>query len=475
MRRHPTVHLVSTLAALTVSTDVVAAHELGATRFSAPIPLSAFYAGAAATVVLSAAWLAWNTERIPTGAVPLFPISARFTRVVYIVTRFGFSLLVVLAIAEGLLGRQMAAENVATLFVWPVWLTGIALVAIVLGSPWLVLSPWRGLHKLFERIEGGTIGLRRYPDWLGVWPALAGFVLVVGLVGNLMLLPRSPAQTAGLVALYAVLMVAGGLTFGTSWFRHADFFEVLYGQYGRVAFFQASVERNTAWTLSLRTPWQGCTTTARRPGIVPFVVAMVYTASFDGFTNTPEYQSIRSASRDALPATLEPHTGITLYFVGLLAFVVTYLAAMGVVEHVGESGGETLETARAFAPTVIPIAAAYEIAHNYIYVLRSLDRLVDAVLIAVDVPGFSIWAVLPTLPAIDVSLPVPVLGILAIPAFWASQVVLIVVGHVVAVVAAHAVAIDRSGTVDRAPFPLVLVMVAYTGISLWILSRPIVS
>lgn len=70
------------------------------------------------------------------------------------------------------------------------------------------------------------------------------------------------------------------------------------------------------------------------------------------------------------------------------------------------------------------------------------------------------------------------LGWLTLPVFWGSQVVLIVAGHIIAVVAAHYVAIDRYETLveaRRAHLPLVALMVGYTVLSLWVISRPVVS
>jgi ABC-type amino acid transport system permease subunit len=60
--------------------------------------------------------------------------------------------------------------------------------------------------------------------------------------------------------------------------------------------------------------------------------------------------------------------------------------------------------------------------------------------------------------------------------FWGSQVLLIVLGHVIAVVAAHRVALARTETTGQARrmhAPLVVLMIGYTVLSLWIVSRPI--
>jgi hypothetical protein len=118
-----------------------------------------------------------------------------------------------------------------------------------------------------------------------------------------------------------------------------------------------------------------------------FIVAAVYTVSFDGFTNTRQYQSLLFSARDlfGIGSTME----VLLYVVGLLvftgAFVLTVLVgdSIGVADQtdsaVTTDGGQLawVGAARAFAPTVLPIAAAYDIAHNYPYVIRSTARIVE--------------------------------------------------------------------------------------------------
>jgi ABC-type amino acid transport system permease subunit len=114
-----------------------------------------------------------------------------------------------------------------------------------------------------------------------------------------------------------------------------------------------------------------------------------------------------------------------------------------------------------FAPTVLPIAAAYELAHNYPFVLRNLGTLL---------------AQLATIATSASVAPIAPLEWLTVGLFWGSQVLLIVLGHVIAVVAAHRVALARTETAGQARrmhAPLVVLMVGYTVLSLWIVSRPI--
>jgi hypothetical protein len=103
------------------------------------------------------------------------------------------------------------------------------------------------------------------------------------------------------------------------------------------------------------------------------------------------------------------------------------------------------------------LARAHEVAHNYPFVAGNLARVLA-------LAGESLGVHLELAP----------LAWLSLPLFWASQVALIVAGHLVAVVAAHLVAADRRAP-RAAVVPLTLLMVGYTAVSLWIVSRAVVS
>lgn len=202
-----------------------------------------------------------------------------------------------------------------------------------------------------------------------------------------------------------------------------------------------------------------------------FVVAAVYTVSFDGFTNTRLYQDLLFGTREVLGTG--PPTSVLLYGLGLALFVGAFLATARLGDALGDRApsGEGVAAdggvagwrgaVRGFAPTVLPIAAAYDVAHNYPYVVRSTARLAE--LLAADL-GLALGSLDP-------------LGWLGLAAYWGSQALLIVLGHVFAVVAAHRVAMDRypsPTSARRGHLPLVVLMVGYTVLSLWIVSRPVV-
>lgn len=458
-RRASLVRTLVAVVALRVGPAVASAHEVAGTRFDAPIPLSLLFGGAGATVAVTAIWLGvGGREAVPSvGRRTLYAASPRVAGAARTLVAGLFLLSTVAVLAAGLLGRQVPAENFATVFGWAVWFQGVGLLAVLLGNVWPSLSPWRTMYRGLVALEGRRLAvLGEYPSWLGSWPAVAGFVALLGIGENLTVVPRSPRLTTVVVAVYVLCMVAGAVAVGPAWFRRADPLGVLYRLLGRVSAVVLHRTDDGGTTVSVRPPWRGCLDAVADRSLVVMVVAAVYTVSFDGFTDTRTFQTVLFWARGAL------HTGvgtsILLYLVGLAGFVAAFYLVSGASDRLGAPTDPDATVAGQFAPTVLPIAAAYEVAHNYPYVVGNVGQLVGVV-----IPGAA---------------PVDPLSWLSIPLFWGSQVALIVVGHVVAVVAAHEVALDRypsTSAARRGHLPLVVLMVGYTVLSLWIISQPVVS
>ena len=456
--------LLATLLAAVVLPGTATAHEVGG-RFTAPIPLELLFGGAAVTVAITAGLLAFTVKEAAleaagpqVAAIP--PLVATGIR---ISSRGLFFIAFILTILVGFVGKQVPAENFATIFLWPVWLKGVAIIAALLGSPWAILSPWKTLYDGLTRIEGEPIAvLGEYPSWLGVWPALAGFLLWIGILENLTAVPRSPRLTALLITGYTTVMLIGGVAFGPQWFRQADALAVLYRLFGRVA--PVTIEPTTSdrYHVQLRWPWHGCLQPVAGIAAAAFIIATVYTVSFDGFTSTPEFQALLFTVRDALGVGRT--VSVLLYLLGFTGFVVIFILVSHLTQRLaGARHAAWIGAVFAFAPTVLPIAVAYEIAHNYPFVLANAGQL-----------GAALWSFLGPGhgPAIDP------LAWLSLSAYWWSQVLLIVIGHIVAVIAAHYVAVARYPTVTaarRGHIPLTALMIGYTVLSLWIISRPIVT
>jgi hypothetical protein len=122
---------------------------------------------------------------------------------------------------------------------------------------------------------------------------------------------------------------------------------------------------------------------------------------------------------------------------------------------------------RRFVLTLVPIALSYHLGHYLTYLLIQ-GQLFFPLLADPFGAGWT-WLGTPDY-AIDVNV-VP-------PSFaWYAAVLAVVGGHVVAVWLAHVVALRTFGSrlaALRSQLPMLVLMVAYTVISLWILAAPIV-
>jgi hypothetical protein len=128
----------------------------------------------------------------------------------------------------------------------------------------------------------------------------------------------------------------------------------------------------------------------------------------------------------------------------------------------------TVEAAsQAFVLALVPIAIAYLVAHylSYLFIQgQLLIRLVS------DPFGFG-WNIFGSAHFR------PDIGIVGARFVWYTSLFAIVVGHVVAISLAHIIALhnlDDSRAAVRSQFPMLLLMVGYTMMSLWIIAQPIV-
>jgi hypothetical protein len=125
-----------------------------------------------------------------------------------------------------------------------------------------------------------------------------------------------------------------------------------------------------------------------------------------------------------------------------------------------------MEAIKAFALTLVPIALVYNAAHNYSYLVVQSLALIT---LLADPLGRG-WSLLPTAGY------KPSFALANVAVVWYAQIVLIVLGHVIAVYLAHLRAgeqFKRATNALLSQYPMLLLMVLYTMTSLWILAQPI--
>jgi hypothetical protein len=384
-------------------------------------------------------------------------------------------------IVTGLFGSQNPFYNPAEYIVWVYFWAAIVILAGLVGNLWRLLNPWAALYSLLRLPARGTGGHRDQPaPRFGIWPAMLTYFAFACLeltsgVAN------QPAVLAWLTLAYTVVTLGGMFLLGAErWLNSVECFTVLFDIVSR--FGPVEIERGPdGRTRVYLRIWGTGLLKGERAGWdrVVFVILMLSTLAFDGILATPVYRWYL-VTFDPLFAPLGVLAVPVLRTVGLVLLTAVFLAAFVLVmrfvmwfgwPEVGSpfsrwKGVDESSALSAFALTLVPIALVYNAAHNYTYVVVQAQGLIP---LLAD-PLQRGWHLLPTA-GYKISF---VLAGAAV--VWYVQIVLIVLGHVIAVYLAHLRAGQRfknAAHVLLSQYPMLLLMVLYTMTSLWILAQPI--
>tara|TARA_Y100000590_G_C15593612_1_gene967088 strand:- start:558 stop:1097 length:540 start_codon:yes stop_codon:yes gene_type:complete len=154
-------------------------------------------------------------------------------------------------------------------------------------------------------------------------------------------------------------------------------------------------------------------------------------------------------------------------FVSPIIFYIIYWGFCKAMTNLSGPDVSTDAVCRLFIYSLIPIALAYHLSHYLTYILIQGQLIIPLVS---DPLGLG-WDIINT-KSYEVN--TYIVG----PRFaWITSVISIVTGHVIAVYIAHIVAIrnikDRSKAL-MSQYPMLVLMVGYTAVSLWIIAQPIV-
>jgi hypothetical protein len=198
-------------------------------------------------------------------------------------------------------------------------------------------------------------------------------------------------------------------------------------------------------------------------------MAMLSTVLFDGLLSGQAWWLAQAKIARAAPFLVDADgyrmgaaglLGVWLIFLG--AYALTCLITALLVPRHGLK-----KLLHLFALTLVPIAIAYNIAHNCANFLVQGQQLIA---LASDPLGLK-WNLFGTANFR------PDIGLVDARVSWYVAIVAIVAGHVAAVWLAHLVALREFATPRRAAIatvPLTLLMVAYTVVSLSVIAEPMV-
>ena len=183
-----------------------------------PIPVWLFSWAAAIVLVVSFVALStmWTKPRLQEQHLRrLFRLPVAFE---WLASLVGLALFA-LVVYSGFAGAQVTQANFSVTFIYVIFWVGTPVASVLFGDVFRALSPWRTCGRvasaLLRRARRGEDPdpLLRYPDWLGVWPAIGWIVGFAWL--ELVYVERDrPSTLAALSLGYFFVMLAGMALFG---------------------------------------------------------------------------------------------------------------------------------------------------------------------------------------------------------------------------------------------------------------------
>lgn len=352
----------------------------------------------------------------------------------------------------GLAGNQDVDQNVVPTFVFVFFWTMLPMLSALIGDIFRPFNPWRAIGLAGAAVrgrvgaDGGHVPARfAYPDKLGRWPAVAGLFAFGWLE---LVSPESWREPSVLIALalaYTAFQVIGMSLFGARvWLERGDAFGVYFNFFSRIS--PLTVENRR---LCARIPLAGLTDIKALPATVTFVAIMIGITVFDGVERGGIWQSI--AGKD--PSLLISTIGL-LVSVGIVAGFYR-LGVLGMEgSHIDKS---PRELSLMFAPSLVPIALGYLIAHYFSFVIFVGQALPHVIAHPMGNAGA---------PQIDY--------FMSSKSIWWVQVAALLAGHVLGLISAHdkATAVwGKARAAAQSQTWMLVVMVGFTSLGLWLLSQ----
>jgi hypothetical protein len=437
-------------------------------RADLPIPVWLF--GVAASVVLvvsfialAAGWSRPRLERVPERALVRIPFAVEA-----LLGALGVFLFAATVYA-GLVGVDSQVDNWAPTAVYVGFWVGVPFATLLFGNVFRLLSPWRAIGRFTGWVAGRLAPGAMpeplpYPDRLGNWPAVAGiFGFVV--CELCWAAAKDPGPLAIIMLFYLAVQLVGMSLYGVeAWTRRGDAFGVWWGLLSRLA----PVGRRADGRVVLRPPVVATAGLSVGAGTSALLLVGIGSTAFDGAREGPLFNGMVGDIQDALTSIgASEGTGLEL---GLIAGLLVSIAAVTAIWGVAVLGMPRralrlshTQLGRRFVHTLIPIAAAYLVAHYFSLLAYNGQALWH---LASDPLGDGSDLFGGAQSGIDYS-------IVSATQIWYVQVAALVLGHVSGLVLAHDRALSTYGNPRAAAgsqVTMLVVMVMFTILGLWLLS-----
>lgn len=449
------------------------AHGFGQ-RIDLPVPLYLYLFGGGAVVVLSFILLGLIPSKLSDAlhAYPKYDLTrlAWFriitSKTVLLPLKLIFIVILVVAVTSGFFGEQNPAFNMLPTVVWILFAIGVTFVSAFIGNIWSVVNPFKTLYEYASAtlwkmsVRWDTKPL---PASVGAWVALLLF-FAFRWIENVSLVSSEPRMLALFILIYTALTFYGMVTYGKDeWQKRGDPFSMFFSILSRFSI----TETRDDGKVYVRPPGVGL---LDRSGTsvseIAFVLLMLSSVAADGVLGTPIFQDLfRMLLGLGLPWFFVGTLGLSGLFV---VFIGAYYGFSYLMKVFSGDTSSVVDVAKHYIFSLLPIAIAYEIAHYVSILIIEGQR----VLYLISDPFGWGWNLFGTA---DYEINYTALNLKVL---WNVQVALIVVGHIIAIIISHTIAERyfkdrRKALISQ--YPMLVLMVFYSVLSLWIMAQPIVA
>lgn len=428
------------------------------------LPTNAYIAAGVATVALTVLLLALVPARAALGIFRPLLLCRRHGLPLHHITSCTAALVLGALIWIGLTGSRDPLANPLPLFVWTVWWIGLVTLQGAIGNHWRWTNPWTGPAAVLSHVTEMR-PLFRYPAFLGYGPGIAIFFAFA-----LLLLadpaPADPARLALFAGGYWYATLLGVVLFGPRWLIRAEALTILMRSYASVSMLGRKGQHLAAGLPG----WKIMARPRTSLGLALFMLILLATGSFDGLNETFWWLGKLGLNPLEFPGR---SAVVTPTILGLIAANIALIVVFGTSIWLGlvvarSNMGLTLAFCL-FAPSILPIALGYHVAHYLTSFMvdgqYALKAASDPLTTGADLLGLGQFYV--------------TTGFFNTPGtvrtIWLTQAGAVVAGHVIAILLAHGLALKAFGDHRRAVLsqaPLAAFMVLYTFFGLWLLASP---
>ena len=379
-------------------------------------------------------------------------------------------------VVVGVVGPPDPLANLLPLTVWTLWWIGVPTLQAVCGDLWRRANPWSAPLRLLTGRSAASPGTTALPAAWRAWPA----VLLL-LVANAFVLadpaPSDPRRLAAVALGYWAFTLAMLRRYGErEWLARGEAFSMMFSRFAEVA-----PLRRAGGEVRLGPPGHDLAhRAAPDASVAAAYLVLLACGSFDGLHETFAWLGLLGVNPLEYPGRTamigSTLVGLVLLVLGvaLIYGVATALGAALARDPHGDGPGPSAGALfRALAPSLLPIAVAYHVAHYL------TTFLVDTQYVAVAASdplgtGRNLFGTAEDRVTT---------GFFNVPstvrAIWLTQAGVVVAGHALAVLVAHARALvlfanapDASRRAVLAHAPLAALMLGYTLFGLWLLASP---